>query len=206
MNAAEPQAGQAIEPRPHDEPPWWNVPNQITASRLVLSLVVFGFIGLQWYLAALVSFIVAASTDWVDGYWARKYSLVTKLGRMFDPFVDKFIICGIFIYLAAVPDSGIAAWMAVLVVARELLVTAIRAQVEGEGGDFSANQAGKWKMVFQCLAAGASLLTLYLGEQAAAGILWTRLAFVWLAILTTLYSGAIYVGVAIRILRSGSQR
>jgi len=153
----------------------------------------------------LIAFVVAASTDWVDGYWARKYGLVTKLGRMFDPFVDKFIICGIFIYLASTESSGIDAWMAVMVVARELLVTAIRGHVEKEGGDFSANQAGKWKMVFQCLAAGASLLTLHWGEQAAPWMLGTRFLFVWLAILTTLYSGAIYVGAAIRILRSSSQ-
>jgi CDP-diacylglycerol---glycerol-3-phosphate 3-phosphatidyltransferase len=205
MNAADPDAGHATPQIRPQEPPWWNVPNQITASRLVLSWVVFAFIGLEWYLAALIAFIVAASTDWVDGYWARKYSLVTKLGRMFDPFVDKFIICGMFIYLASVPASGIAPWMAVLVVARELLVTAIRSQVEGEGGDFSANQAGKWKMVFQCLAAGASLWALYWGEPSPSWMLWTRFACIWLAIVTTIYSGAIYVGMAVRILRSGSQ-
>ena len=50
-------------------------------------------------------FIVAASTDWLDGYWARKYGQVTKLGRILDPFVDKIIICGTFIFLAAVPGS-----------------------------------------------------------------------------------------------------
>jgi CDP-diacylglycerol---glycerol-3-phosphate 3-phosphatidyltransferase len=204
MNQAGTESANSLEAR-RVEPPWWNIPNQITASRLVLAVVVFAFVAWQWYLWALIAFVVAASTDWVDGYWARKYGLVTKLGRMFDPFVDKFIICGIFIYLASTEASGIDAWMAVMVVARELLVTAIRGHVEKEGGDFSANQAGKWKMVFQCLAAGASLLTLHWGEQAAPWMLGTRFLFVWLAILTTLYSGAIYVGAAIRILRSSSQ-
>ncbi len=187
------------------EPHWWNVPNQITASRLLLSLVVFALIEFQWYFWGLIAFVIAASTDWVDGYWARRYGLVTKLGRMFDPFVDKFIICGIFIFLAAAPNSGIAPWMAMLVVARELLVTAIRGHVEKEGGDFSANQAGKWKMVFQCLAAGLSLLTLHLADAAASWLLWVRFLAIASAILTTIYSGAIYVGQAIRILRSSSQ-
>jgi CDP-diacylglycerol---glycerol-3-phosphate 3-phosphatidyltransferase len=205
MNSAGTDSGNLIGDSRRPEPSWRNVPNQITSSRFVLSLVVFALIGWEWYLPALIAFVVAAATDWIDGYWARKYGLVTKLGRILDPFVDKFIICGVFIYLASKADSGITAWMAVLVVARELLVTAIRAHVEGEGGDFSANQAGKWKMVFQCIAAGVSLLTLYLADQAAAWVLWTRFAAVWLAILTTIYSGAIYVGAAIRIMRNRSQ-
>ena len=61
----------------------------------------FALIGLHFYLAAMIVFVIAASTDWIDGYYARKYGQVTKLGRMFDPFVDKIIICGTFIFLAA---------------------------------------------------------------------------------------------------------
>ena len=91
-------------------------------------------------------FVVAAGTDWLDGYWARKYGQVTNLGRILDPFVDKIIICGTFIFLAAVPDSGVQAWMAVVIVGRELLVTALRSYLEGEGADFSASMSGKLKM------------------------------------------------------------
>ena len=110
--------------------------------------------------ASLVVFLIAAGTDWVDGYWARKYGQITQLGRILDPFADKMIICGTFIFLAAAPQladgspaSGIAAWVAVLVMAREMIVTALRSFVEERGGDFSAKWAGKWKMVFQCAAA-----------------------------------------------------
>jgi CDP-diacylglycerol--glycerol-3-phosphate 3-phosphatidyltransferase len=92
-----------------------NVPNQLTALRLVLSVVLFVLIPLQFYGAAMALFFVAAATDWLDGYWARKYGQVTTLGRILDPFVDKIIICGTFIFLAAIPTSGIAAWMAVVV-------------------------------------------------------------------------------------------
>ena len=100
-------------------------------------------------------FAIAAGTDWVDGYWARRYGQVTQLGRILDPFADKIIICGTFIFLAAVPPSGdaddsaseVTAWMAVVVVAREMLVTALRSFFEEHGADFSAKWSGKWKMV-----------------------------------------------------------
>src|SRR5258707_12175352 len=93
--------------------PWtavFNLPNQLTVARLVLSLVLFGLIsaaqaagpsGDKLYLASLIVFVVAASTDWLDGYFARKYGMVTTLGRILDPFVDKIIICGTFICLVA---------------------------------------------------------------------------------------------------------
>ena len=80
----------------------FNVPNQLTAVRLALSVVLFVLLPLEFYLAGLVVFVIAASTDWVDGYYARKYGQVTTLGRILDPFVDKIIVCGSFIYLAAV--------------------------------------------------------------------------------------------------------
>lgn len=171
-----------------------NVPNQLTLARLVLSILVFALIGLRWFVAAIFTFIIAASTDWIDGYYARKYGQVTKLGRIFDPFVDKIIICGSFIFLAAEPRSGIFAWMAVLVVAREILVTALRSFMEQSGSDFSANMSGKLKMVFQCVAVVASLIALAYANDPRP--LWLNVAvitFAWLAVLSTVQSGAVYV-------------
>jgi CDP-diacylglycerol--glycerol-3-phosphate 3-phosphatidyltransferase len=171
-----------------------NIPNQLTLARLILSVVVFVLIGMRWYSSAIVTFVIAASTDWIDGYYARKYGQVTKLGRIFDPFVDKIIICGSFIFLATEPQSGIHAWMAVLVVAREILVTAVRSFIEQSGGDFSANMSGKLKMVFQCVAVVASLVALRFGPPPRPEWLhWTLLASVWLAVISTVYSGAVYV-------------
>jgi len=175
----------------------FNVPNQITAARLVLALVDFVLTPLGHYAAALVVFLLAASTDWMDGYWARRYGQVTKLGRVCDPFVDKIIICGMFIFLAGVPGSGIQAWMAVLVVARELLVTTLRTFIEQSGGDFSAKSSGKWKMFFQCVAVVASLLTLACGGLSApAGLLWGLWISVGVAVLSTIQSGIAYVAAA----------
>jgi CDP-diacylglycerol--glycerol-3-phosphate 3-phosphatidyltransferase len=184
-----------------------NVPNVLTTVRFVLSIVVFVLIPLGHYLAAMIVFLVAASTDWIDGWWARKYNQVTKLGRIFDPFVDKIIICGTFIYLAAEAGSGIAPWMAVVVMGREMLVTAIRGFIEQQGGDFSAQMAGKLKMVFQCAAAVASLLALnhLRADVASPGPLpdwlyWSLQISVWLAVILTVYSGLEYVVAATRIL------
>ena len=167
-----------------------NVPNGVTLARFILALLVFVLIMLQRPMPALWIFIVAAATDWVDGWWARRYQQVTKLGRIFDPFVDKFIICGAFVFLAAEAGSGIVAWMAVLVMSREMLVTSLRSFIEQSGGDFSANQPGKWKMVLQCVAVGFSLLTLAYPENGQlSGV---RDVSVYAAMALTLYSGAVY--------------
>jgi CDP-diacylglycerol--glycerol-3-phosphate 3-phosphatidyltransferase len=191
-----------------------NVPNVLTAARFLLSIVVFVLIPLNQYFAAMIVFIVAASTDWIDGWWARKYNQVTKLGRIFDPFVDKIIICGAFIYLAAEQGSGIAPWMAVVVVGREMLVTAIRSEIEGRGGDFSAQFMGKLKMVFQCAAVVASLAALQYWHQyllpsgvkpgstefVPAWLYWPLQISVWAAVISTVYSGLEYIVAAARIL------
>lgn len=181
----------------------FNVPNKISAARLLLSFVFFALLPLQLYWAALVVFVVAAGTDWVDGWYARKYNMVTKLGRVLDPFCDKILICGAYILLAVEMDdlfpwyAKIAGWMAVVVVGRELLVTVLRSMIEGAGGDFSAKWAGKLKMGFQCVAVGACLVALAMkhavAEPATAEIpVWLNIILigsVWLSIYSTLQSG-----------------
>lgn len=183
-----------------------NVPNVLTTVRLVLSIAVFVLISGRQFMPAFIVFVIAASTDWIDGYWARRFGQVSKVGRIYDPFVDKIIICGTFIYLAAEkPVSGIAPWVAVVVMGRELLVTALRSAIEAAGGDFSASWPAKWKMLFQCIAAGASLLALH--DHATVGsspewLVWGLWMAVWLTVITTVYSGVGYVTAAFRFLRS----
>lgn len=178
-----------------DQKSVWNVPNSLTLARFILSVVTFGLVAGERYLGALVCFLIAASTDWIDGYWARKYGQVTKVGRIFDPFVDKIIICGAFIALVEVKDAGIEPWMAIVVVARELLVTSLRGLIEGGGGDFSAKQLGKWKMVLQCVAVVVVLLSL-MQPPWGAWLVILRTWVVWGAIALTVYSGFEYVRIA----------
>jgi len=194
----------------------FNLPNQLTALRLILSVVLFVLIAGEWYLFSLVMFIVAAGTDWLDGYYARKYNQVTTLGRILDPFADKVIICGTFIFLAAVPAMyhspfGLKAWMVVVIVGRELLVTALRSFIEDRGADFSAKMAGKLKMVVQCLAAGVGLFYLHYPVgmvdnipvvQAPDWCSWLLAVSVWSAVVLTVYSGVGYIVAAVKLLRA----
>ena len=190
---------------------FWNVPNQLTTLRFVLSIVLFAFLSCGWFLTSMVLFMIAAGTDWIDGYWARKYGQVTMLGRILDPFVDKIIICGTFILLGSWLGSGVSAWMAVVIVGRELLVTALRSFLETHGTDFSAKLSGKLKMVLQCFAAATSLFVLWYGgaapESPAHDIpTWMHyllVGSVWAAVISTVQSGIVYVIVALRMLRQG---
>ena len=189
----------------------FNLPNQLTALRLILSVVLFCFIVAGYYFVGLWLFIIAAGTDWLDGYYARRFGQVTTLGRILDPFADKVVICGTFILLAAIPAMietgwwGLQAWMVVVIVGRELLVTTLRSFIEQRGGDFSAKMSGKLKMVLQCIAAGICLF--YLSYESPAvdapqWCLWLMAGSVWATILLTLYSGGVYVVAAARLLRS----
>ena len=170
--------------------------------RFGLAIAVMALIPTGHYLAALVIFVIAASTDWMDGYWARKYGQVTKLGRIFDPFVDKIIICGTFIALVAIPNSPVASWMATVIVGRELLVTSLRGMIEGAGGDFSANQLGKWKMVLQCGAVISLLAALI--EPDVAILDQIGPAFLWSAMALTVYSEIDYSRAAAKIMSSAA--
>ena len=184
----------------------FNVPNQVTAARLLVAIIVFVLIPLHAYLSALLFFLIAASTDWIDGYWARKYGQITQLGRIFDPFADKIIICGAFILLAVEMKGirwGIQGWMAVIVVGREMLVTALRSFIERAGGDFSATMAGKVKMVLQCAAVVAALVVLnYDGEPVPTWVLVASAICIWSAVLATIWSGAGYIVAAAKFLRA----
>jgi CDP-diacylglycerol--glycerol-3-phosphate 3-phosphatidyltransferase len=187
----------------------WNVPNTLTLVRLALAVVMFAVLPCGRYdttYAALVLFVVAAGTDWIDGYWARRFQQITQFGRIVDPFVDKILICGAYVLLAveqraAEQTFGITGWMAVVVLGREMLVTALRSFLEQAGRDFSAKWAGKWKMVLQCVAVSAALVSLLYHHTATpvpSWLWWLSFTASWGAVLLTLYSGFEYVLVALR--------
>lgn len=189
-----------------------NLPNLLTALRLLLSIILFCFLAVGWYWTSFWLFIVAAGTDWFDGYFARKFGQVTMLGRILDPFADKVIVCGTLILLAAIPAVyetpwGLRAWMVVVIVGRELLVTALRSFIEERGSDFSAKMSGKLKMLLQCFAAGACLLYLsYPNGAAPAWCWWVLVLSVWSAVVLTVYSGIEYIRAAVKLLGAAGQR
>jgi len=191
------------------------LPNWISLARLMLALAVFASLLGGAFAVALAAFLLAASTDWVDGYIARRFDLTSQLGRVFDPLVDKILICGTFVFLASSPGSGLPAWVAVIVVVRELTVTSIRAHLEMLGHDFSARTSGKWKMVTQCVLGALCLFALYFHSRpdanlqtvwygAKGGAAWLRLSLnisVWATASLTIYSGWMYTVSAVAILR-----
>ena len=139
-----------------------NIPNLLTMLRLVLSAAFFTILAFYrvgsdeaWLLLpAIALFITAAVTDALDGYFARRWQVESKFGRIMDPFCDKVLIIGALCFLAgpgfALPDiaeysgipdgnvnvSGFYPWMVVVIIARELLVTGIRGEMEGTGHKF----------------------------------------------------------------------
>lgn len=172
----------------------WTVPNLLSAARMILSIVFFALVERRAFGPATILFLVAAGTDWIDGWYARRFNQVSRLGRILDPLVDKVLVCGAFILLAAREGTTILPWMAVVVVVRELVVTAVRAEMERAGRDFSAGMAGKLKMVLQCAAVAVELGRLgfpgAFGSLGAAGL---ASGLAWAAVFLTAYSGAEYV-------------
>ncbi len=183
-----------------------NLPNAITISRLLLSFVLFALMqaGDYWLWAAGL-FVFAVLTDILDGWIARKYQLITQLGRILDPFVDKFITSGTFLFLLPVStQSGVNPWMVVIVLGREMLVTSLRGFLEQRGADFSASASGKLKMLLQCAAATAALLSMHspLATWSFFGVSFVsvRDLLLWAMVVVTVWSGYIYVQRAIALL------
>src|SRR5438105_3442958 len=150
-------------------PPVFNLPNQLTAARLLLALVLFALIAGQSWLWCLFVFVTAAVTDWLDGYLARKQGLTSTLGRNLDPLVDKVLICGAYIFLLPYgwPDGWLLPWMVTVIVARELIITSLRSFMENRGAVFGADWLGKLKMGLQCAALFGIFTYLYLHERGA---------------------------------------
>lgn len=148
-----------------------NLPNKITISRICLIplfviVILFDFnwgsmellgaeMPVNHFVAAMI-FIIASTTDWVDGHFARKYNLVTTLGKFLDPLADKLLVSAAFIVLV---ELGIApSWIIIIILSREFAVTGLRAILAGEGEIVAASQLGKIKTWAQIVAISALLL------------------------------------------------
>jgi CDP-diacylglycerol---glycerol-3-phosphate 3-phosphatidyltransferase len=182
-------------------PPVFNVPNQLTAARFVLSLVLFVLISWQLWIACLCVFALAAFTDWLDGYIARKQGITSTLGRNLDPLVDKVLICGAYIFLGHEPHANIAPWMVTVVVSRELVITGLRGFMESMGATFGADWLGKLKMGLQCAALIAIFVTLQYAEADLPLLAWTRDILIYAMLAATALSGLQYLWRAFALLK-----
>ncbi len=171
---------------------------------------------------AFVLYIVAGITDILDGYLARKWNLTSAFGRIVDPFVDKVLVVGAFVMLTgsnfvlvegfhsewecSLPTwltggmaSGVQAWMVVVIMAREMIVSAVRGYSESQGKAFPATVWGKGKMLTQSIA----ICTLLVGISRVYHAHWAvyvKLLCVWISVIVTVLSGLAYVAKARKLL------
>ncbi len=189
--------------RPH----FFNVANQITLARLVLTVVFLVLVAFprSWtYWTAFVLFLIASVGDVLDGHVARLHGVTSDLGRVGDPLVDKVLICGGFIMLLGTEQfPALTHWMVLVVVLRELLVTTLRGLSEARGVPFMATVWGKVKMFLQSVALGTLVCGFALGVIEEPWAHTVQLAVLYPAVIATVISGVYYVDRAHRLLGSG---
>lgn len=152
-------------------------------------LLNISFIERQSELVALTIFSLAAMTDKLDGYIARKYDQVTKLGKLLDPLADKLLITVAII--ALVSKQEIAAWIALIIIGREMMVTLLRIMATSRGVILAADKYGKLKMVLQVSAIVGLLLQGQFFNNTHIVVL--AQIVLYLATIVTLYSGYNYI-------------
>ncbi|MFN3168921.1 MAG: CDP-alcohol phosphatidyltransferase family protein [Phycisphaeraceae bacterium] len=209
-----------------------HIPNLLTMLRLVLAAAFFTLLAFYQYgsdeswmlLPAIGLFIAAAATDALDGYYARLWQVESKFGRIMDPFCDKVLVLGALMFLAGpnfayesfksvdgtavvkmIQASGVYPWMVVVILARELLVTGIRGELEGSGHKFGANVWGKLKMVLQSVVVPAVLLIAFAMDkdiQFSDKLALPRDLLVYATVVVTVLSGLPYVTGAYRVVKA----
>jgi CDP-diacylglycerol--glycerol-3-phosphate 3-phosphatidyltransferase len=179
-----------------------NLPNQLTLARLVTTLPFVAALSVDWpgsKTSALFLFLLASLTDYADGVIARRYNLVTVFGQLMDPLVDKVMTIAAFVCLVALRD--IPAWVVIVIVSREFLVTGLRLIAASRGRTLPAEKLGKHKTAWQ-MATIIYFLLLRSGQELG-GSNWTiagnpvlasvGLALLGITVALTLFSGIGYL-------------
>jgi CDP-diacylglycerol--glycerol-3-phosphate 3-phosphatidyltransferase len=179
-----------------------NWANRITLSRLALTVLFVVSLNSSWQYArttALVFFLIAGLTDFIDGEIARRYGIITNFGKLMDPLVDKIMLAAAFISL--VPLKAVPAWAATTVVARDFLITGLRLMASAKGRILPAESLGKQKTSWQVITV-LFFLGLFSASElrfANEGSVWWLRAWnqagpilVWITVALTLYSGLAY--------------
>ncbi|MGN6555694.1 MAG: CDP-diacylglycerol--glycerol-3-phosphate 3-phosphatidyltransferase [Verrucomicrobiota bacterium] len=185
-----------------------NLPNKLTASRFVLTVafLVVMFSKMRFHeTIALVFFVLAGISDFLEGQIARRRNLITNFGILMDPLADKIMVCSAFIAFVGV--GWLPAWMAVVVVARELAITGLRLLAASKNVVLAAERYGKHKTISQIVAIIAIFVVKAYGDWGKPGELifgwhlfdqrpWVWLfseAAEWLAVILTFVSGWLYL-------------
>ena len=177
------------------------LPNILTYTRiiavpLVVGLLIYGGDINRWI--ALAIFIVAAITDFFDGYLARIWQQQSSLGRMLDPIADKLLVAACLLMLCADQQiTGISIWAAIVILLREILVSGLREFLAELRVSIPVSKVAKWKTTFQLLAIGF-LIAGPAGEKVLPGTEMIGLALLWAAAVLTLYTGWDYMKASAR--------
>ena len=170
----------------------FNLPNLITGSRFILSGCLMLLLLLEQTpataLFAWLVFTIAAGSDWIDGYFARKYKAVTVLGKLMDPLADKVLVTTALVML--IPTGKLPAWIALIILCREIVVTGLRGVASSSGIVVAASSLGKWKSIIQYIALGTLIFPL--GVLPIPQLHQIGLAILYLALLLTVWSGIDY--------------
>jgi CDP-diacylglycerol---glycerol-3-phosphate 3-phosphatidyltransferase len=179
-----------------------NWANRLTLSRLLLTVLFVLALNSSWQYArtsALIIFLIAGLTDFIDGEIARRYGVITNFGKLMDPLVDKIMMAAAFISL--VPLKAVPAWAATTVVARDFLITGLRLMASAKGQVLPAESLGKQKTSWQIITVIFFLALLSMAELQYASetsIWWVRARYeagpvlVWITVALTIYSGLGY--------------
>ena len=169
-----------------------NLPNLITGGRFLLSgCLMFLLLLEQTPRAALVSFwvfAIAAGSDWIDGYFARKYKSITVLGKLMDPLADKVLVTTALIML--IPSGKIPAWVALIILCREIVITGLRGVASSSGIVVAASGLGKLKSIIQYIGLGTLIFPL--GVLPIPYLHHIGLFIVYVALILTVWSGIDY--------------
>ena len=164
-----------------------NLPNKLTLGRIIaVPFFILAYM-LDWYLVAFAIFILASVTDMLDGKIARKYNLITTFGKVMDPLADKILVYSAFCLLIG---DLIPAWMLIVILTREFVVSGIRTVAASEGIVIAADMSGKIKTVLQMIAVPMLLIVPIIDNS----IFYTiSMVFLWASLIMTIYSGVEYV-------------
>jgi cardiolipin synthase (CMP-forming) len=179
----------------------WYLPNILTYGRIVAVPIVAGLLlwggdTARWICVGI--YIIAAITDFFDGWLARRWQLQTSLGRMLDPIADKVLVAVVLLVLCA--DNiliGGHIWAAIIIMAREVLVSGLREYLGQLRVSVPVTKIAKWKTTVQLLAIGF-LIAGPAGDKIIPGVTWTGIVCLWIAAALTLYSGYDYFRAGLR--------
>lgn len=165
-----------------------NIPNALTLLRVALIPVFIAFLMTGHYYTAAAIFAAASATDALDGFLARRLNLITNFGKLMDPLADKLLVVSALVCLTALGD--VAAWMVIVILAREFAITGLRSLAAAEGVVLAADWSGKFKTIAQMVA--IILLLLKNWPCSLIGFPLDRV-MLWIAVALTVYSGVEYI-------------